>query len=72
MALTYKCNTCGKEFPAEISVGRDIYMDGNRRLDLKNENQDCDICEKEVAEEATTITEEARARVRAKKQNGNN
>lgn len=69
--LTFICDTCGSKFSAEIVVGRVIYLDNNRRVDLKNENQDCDGCAKEIAQEASAIDEQARARVRARKQKPN-
>ena len=68
MALTFVCGTCGTHYPAEITGSRVIYFDDNRRIDLKKDNQDCDNCQKEIDKEAGDITEQARAKVRAKRQ----
>lgn len=66
--LTFTCTTCQKAYPAEIPiVGSLIYNIENRRIAIKSENQDCEPCENEIAKEASQITEEARARVRARK-----
>lgn len=65
--LIYQCPTCNDSYPAEIVVGRVIYIKNNQRIDLKNEEQDCINCEDEIAKEARDIKAEARARVRARK-----
>lgn len=70
MSLTFKCNTGGETFPAEITGTHVIYTVANRRVELNSEDQDCEDCANEIAREASAITEEARARVRARKQNG--
>lgn len=67
--LTFTCETGGETYPVEIIVsGQLIYTKDNLRIPLKSEHQDCVDCEMEIAKEASAIQEEARARVRAKKQ----
>jgi len=65
MALIFKCNTCSKRYDAQI-ISNIIYMDGNKRIALKNENDDCESCSEEI-KKAT-----AQKRTEIKQQNGNN
>ena len=67
MALIFKCNTGGEQYEAEIVAGKVIYMDGNKRIELESENQDCQSCTEEIEKEANAAKEIARQRVRERK-----
>lgn len=68
MSLLYTCPTGGEQYPAEISVNRVIYVKDNQRIDLPNEDDDCVDCKGEVNQEMDRLKEEARQRVRERKQ----
>lgn len=50
-----------------MSIGRVLYTKQNLRIELKSEAQDCVDCEAEVQAESTKIIEQAREKVRARK-----
>lgn len=60
--IVFHCTICEKEYKdVELNGERIIYMDGNKRLELKDKNDPCASCQKEILEEATQ-------KVRARKQ----
>jgi DNA-directed RNA polymerase subunit RPC12/RpoP len=69
MTITAKCETCGREFPMELSGTRLIYYDGNKREELKDEKADCRSCEEKVGKALEAKREETRASIRAEHQN---
>lgn len=68
MALTYKCPTCDNEFEAQITGDSVIYLNGNKRITIKSEEDDCSDCKAEIK----AAQEKARQELRARKKNGNN
>lgn len=67
MSLNFTCNTGGEKFEATISNGKLTYMDKNKIIEIKDENQDCYTCAEEIEEEANAAKEKARQRVKERK-----
>lgn len=66
--LTYTCNVCSHSFPAEITyAGLVIYHNGNKRISLVSDKDDCEGCKVEIEKEVINVTDEARARIKARK-----
>lgn len=66
--LTFTCRTCQNSYPVEMPIPSQlIYTIENRRIQIKEVDQDCEPCENEISQESSKIRDEARARVRARK-----
>lgn len=72
MALKYICETGGEEYPVSVNFsGQATYQYNDSKIvSITDEHQDCVNCEQEVAKEISGLKEEARQRVRERKQNG--
>ena len=62
--LAYTCQVCGTTYEAHINGSTVIYMDGNKRIPLKSEEDDCDSCLEKIKQSM----EEKRAELRSKRQ----
>ncbi len=67
MALKFVCNTCEKEYEAQLSGRNLIYMDANKRIDLTDEDQDCSSCQEEINKEVEQAKANARLKVKERK-----
>lgn len=66
MSLLFVCNTCGKKFDAQVRNSAVTYQKGSRIVELKDENHDCEDCEKEITKRIQKAREEAQRDIRAK------
>jgi hypothetical protein len=68
--IKFVCPTCETGYEVEIVNKRLIYISGNRRIDLSRENQDCENCVTEIEKEVEKAKEDARKKVKERKQYG--
>lgn len=68
--ILFICPTCETKYESEMTERGIYYMAGNKRVDLKSENQDCETCKVEIDEEVKKAKADARARVKERKNHG--
>lgn len=59
--LTYVCPTCSNKYDAKVDEKKIVYVSGNKRIVLQNEEEDCDNCMQEIKKAQEAKREEIRA-----------
>lgn len=60
--LLFSCDTCNTKYPCEIVGQTVIYFDGNKRIQLKAQGDDCENCKYEIEEAKKKAREEIKKR----------